>query len=124
MVLKTTRTVSQRISAPNIGPIAVLFAPWSSTLIAKSAYQGPDITLEPILLYLAYKHHFDVKTALLANTNTGGDNVHRGMVLGLLVGAASETVREDLTRGLTDYNALNKEIRIFSEIAISGQAIY
>ena len=78
----------------------------------------------PLLLYLAYKHHFDVKAALLANTNAGGDNVHRGMVLGLLVGAASETVNEDLKRGLTDYNELNKEIRIFSEIAMSGQAIY
>lgn len=78
----------------------------------------------PLLLYLAYKHHFDVKAALLANTNAGGDNVHRGMVLGLLVGAASETVNEDLKRGLTDYNELNKEIRIFSEIAMSNQAIY
>lgn len=78
----------------------------------------------PMLLYLAYKHQFDVKAALLANTNAGGDNVHRGMVLGLLVGAASETICEDLKRGLTDYNELNEEIRIFSEIAMSGQAIY
>lgn len=78
----------------------------------------------PMLLYLAYKHQFDVKAALLANTNAGGDNVHRGMALGLLVGAASETVNEDLKHGLTGYNELNKEISIFSEIVMSGQAIY
>ena len=44
----------------------------------------------PLLLYFAKAHNVDVESALLANANAGGDNVHRGMVLGILVGAASK----------------------------------
>lgn len=29
---------------------------------------------------------------VLANANSGGDNVHRGMILGLLAGAANEEI--------------------------------
>jgi len=36
----------------------------------------------PSILYLAYKYADDLQAALLANTNLGGDNVHRGAVLG------------------------------------------
>ena len=60
-----------------------------------------------MLFYLTYKRQFDVKAALLANTNAGGDNIHHGMTLGLLLGAASETINEDLKRGLNDYNEPN-----------------
>ena len=42
----------------------------------------------PLLLYFAKAYNVDIKSALLANANAGGDNVHRGMVLGLLLGAA------------------------------------
>lgn len=40
----------------------------------------------PAVLYLALKYHNDPKQALIANTNLGGDNVHRGAVLGFILG--------------------------------------
>ncbi|WP_336367477.1 ADP-ribosylglycohydrolase family protein [Marinobacter sp. C2H3] len=46
----------------------------------------------PVVLYLACKYHDDPWQALRANTNLGGDNVHRGMVLGTLLGLTSSEV--------------------------------
>jgi len=43
----------------------------------------------PSVLYLALKYHNRPERGLVANTNLGGDNVHRGAVLGALLGAAN-----------------------------------
>ena len=43
----------------------------------------------PSVLYLALKYHDQPEQGLIANTNLGGDNVHRGAVLGALLGAAN-----------------------------------
>ena len=42
----------------------------------------------PAVVYLALKYHDDPETALIVNTNLGGDNAARGSVLGALLGAA------------------------------------
>ena len=42
----------------------------------------------PAVLYLALKYHDDPETALVVNTNLGGDNAARGAVLGALLGAS------------------------------------
>lgn len=77
----------------------------------------------PLLLYLAKNHNLDVETTLLANANAGGDNVHRGMILGLIVGAASDELPEHLLHGLIAFEELQKEIEEFSDIALSGKGI-
>jgi len=41
----------------------------------------------PLTLYLAWKYQDDPEQALVVNTNLGGDNCHRGVVLGALLGA-------------------------------------
>lgn len=43
----------------------------------------------PSLLYLAWKYIDDPQQALLANANLGGDNCHRGAVLGIILGLAT-----------------------------------
>ncbi len=43
----------------------------------------------PATLYLALKYSEDIQSGLVANTNLGGDNCHRGAVLGALLGAAN-----------------------------------
>jgi ADP-ribosylglycohydrolase len=43
----------------------------------------------PAVFYLALKYARDPEAGLVANTNLGGDNVHRGAVLGALLGAAN-----------------------------------
>ena len=77
----------------------------------------------PLLLYFAKAHNVDVESALLANANAGGDNVHRGMVLGVLVGAANDDLPEHLGQGLIAFDELKTEIEAFSDIASSGNAI-
>lgn len=42
----------------------------------------------PASLYLAWKYGDDFEAGLVANTNVGGDNCHRGAVVGALLGAA------------------------------------
>ena len=74
----------------------------------------------PMMLYLAVRHKFDLETALLANANAGGDNVHRGMLLGLLVGAALDEVPVSLKTGLTDHAELAMEIDAFAELAVTS----
>lgn len=43
----------------------------------------------PAALYLAWKYAADFKAGVVANTMVGGDNCHRGAVVGSLLGAAS-----------------------------------
>ena len=45
----------------------------------------------PSVLYLLAKYENDAEQALIANTETGGDNCHRGAILGALLGAAGGT---------------------------------
>jgi hypothetical protein len=77
----------------------------------------------PLLLYFAQDHGVDVAATLLANANAGGDNVHRGMVLGLVVGAANDELPLHLKQGLIAFDELQDEIDAFGDIAVSGQAI-
>lgn len=67
----------------------------------------------PVLMYLLAKNKFDFKASILANANVGGDNVHRGIILGTLAGAANDKIDEDLKKGLVNYESLKKEIDDF-----------
>ena len=42
----------------------------------------------PAALYLAWKYHQDFSAGIIANAHCGGDNCHRGGVIGALLGAA------------------------------------
>lgn len=64
----------------------------------------------PSVLYLAYKYLDDPKTALLANTNLGGDNVHRGAVLGVIVSLACGKSVEEWFEQLLESEAITAEI--------------
>ena len=64
----------------------------------------------PGVLYLAYRYLEDPLSGLLANANLGGDNVHRGFVLGTILGAASGETLDELFKQLVDREALEKEL--------------
>ena len=64
----------------------------------------------PSLLYLAYKYRNDLKAALLANTNLGGENAHRGAVLGGIVSLSCDSTAPDWFERLVDYQAIQSEI--------------
>jgi ADP-ribosylglycohydrolase len=65
----------------------------------------------PGILYLLYKYRDQPEAALLANANLGGDNVHRGAVLGVLLGLIHGQTIEPW------YNALTAKQQIDQEIA-------
>ena len=64
----------------------------------------------PGILYLAYQYAEDPKAALLANTNLGGDNVHRGSVLGGILGLATGRTVDEFFNQLKDRRAIDEEI--------------
>lgn len=64
----------------------------------------------PCVLYLAYKYTEQPLAGLLANTNLGGDNVHRGTVLGALLGLCNHQSLNELFDELRDRDALEQEI--------------
>jgi ADP-ribosylglycohydrolase len=64
----------------------------------------------PIVLYLAYKYLNDPWQALKVNTSLGGDNVHRGNVLGVLLGLQSDIVVTHWFDQLLSYNVISQEI--------------
>ncbi|KAG2447158.1 hypothetical protein HYH02_007904 [Chlamydomonas schloesseri] len=66
----------------------------------------------PSLLYLSYKYADSFEKAVLANTNVGGENCHRGAALGAVMGAAAGESRipKRLIEGLHDSKAIKAEI--------------
>ncbi len=42
----------------------------------------------PASLYLTWKYHNDFSAGIIANAHVGGDNCHRGVVLGSILGLA------------------------------------
>jgi ADP-ribosylglycohydrolase len=88
---------------------------WFSLKKAKSWLQLPDATVIgqhlspacylkdalPATLYLAWKYAANLPEGLLANAQVGGDNCHRGALLGALLGAlCPQSVPEIWKNGL------------------------
>ncbi|MGI2143813.1 ADP-ribosylglycohydrolase family protein [Shewanella frigidimarina] len=71
----------------------------------------------PIVLYLACKYQDDPWQALRVNTNLGGDNVHRGIVLGTLLGLQSDTVATSWFEQLVDHKEIAVEIEALISVA-------
>lgn len=95
------------------GPDAVI-----RKLIGTACY--PEHGL-PLMLYILAETGGDFRSALLLNANAGGDNVGRAHPLGMILGAACDDIPHDLKTGLTEHQAIDAEIRAFSEIAAGGE---
>ena len=67
----------------------------------------------PGVLYLALKYMEDPRKALLVNANLGGDNVHRGIVLGALLGLVKPSDTIPFYDELTENEAITREIEMF-----------
>ena len=64
----------------------------------------------PSILYFAFRYGSHPVQALIANTNVGGDNVHRGFVLGTILGLINGRTPGSLFSQLHDTKALQQEI--------------
>ncbi|MBT8348728.1 MAG: ADP-ribosylglycohydrolase family protein [Sulfurovum sp.] len=64
----------------------------------------------PSVCYLASKYYEDPRNALLINTNLGGENAHRGSVLGTIIGLASNKFDVEFYTTLAEHDALDMQI--------------
>lgn len=64
----------------------------------------------PVVLYFAYKYRNEPWQGLLANTNVGGDNVHRGMVLGSILGTLSTSITDQWFEKLVAHKNISQEV--------------
>lgn len=64
----------------------------------------------PGVCYLAARHFTDSRRALMINTNLGGENAHRGSVLGTLVGLASGHSVSDFYKSLARHSQIDRDI--------------
>jgi ADP-ribosylglycohydrolase len=60
----------------------------------------------PASLFLAWKYSNNLESALIANTNLGGDNCHRGIVVGALSGASGAAIPERWAKNLVCHKQL------------------
>ena len=69
-------------------------------------------TLDSLSKYIPKR---DAWTGLVANANVGGENVHRGSIMGAVLGARAgyDRLPSQLVEGLYDKNDLKKEIDEF-----------
>ena len=76
----------------------------------------------PSVLYLAARYAHDFEAALIANTNAGGDNCHRGSVLGALLGAwlGFDAIPLRWRQGLLDGPTLTHEVEAFIQTFVSA----
>lgn len=76
------------------------------------------------MLHFAYKYGGDFEGCLLANANTGGENVARGQTLGALLGCTfgANRIPKHLKEGLVDSANIAKDIDAFVK-AISEPSI-
>ncbi|MGB7991727.1 MAG: ADP-ribosylglycohydrolase family protein [Candidatus Methylophosphatis roskildensis] len=82
------------------------------TLLSPACYIDHSF---PAVLYLAARYFDDFEAAQIANANAGGDNCHRGAVLGAILGAALGfgAIPERWIEGLRARAAIEAEIETF-----------
>ena len=73
----------------------------------------------PASLYLAWKHAHDFEGGVIANTNVGGENCHRGVVVGALLGGALGMGRipSRFVDGIQNAPALRRQIDALTALA-------
>jgi len=68
----------------------------------------------PSVCYLAAKYYATPAKALLINTNLGGENAHRGAVLGTMVGLVNAQFDATLFKQLLHRESIRQEVRLFT----------
>ena len=72
----------------------------------------------PASLYLAWKYAGDFEAGIIANANVGGDNCHRGAVVGALLGAgvAMDGIPSRFRHGLHNAPGLLRQINLLGRV--------
>lgn len=75
----------------------------------------------PLMLRIAHYNQGDLYRSLCDNASIGGDTVHRGMILGLLLGAATSHIDPALKKGLIHHDRIEEDINRFVDVITSGK---
>ena len=88
---------------------------WSDSEVVGAKFSSACYITDswPSVLYLVSKYLGDPKRALLVNANLGGDNVHRGAVLGTILGLVRPLEAVSFFNQLIENEALTREIEMF-----------
>lgn len=70
----------------------------------------------PAVCYLSAKYYATPGKAMLINTNLGGENAHRGSVLGTLVGLTNANIDKPLYDQLKQKEAISTEVHKFVDM--------
>lgn len=76
----------------------------------------------PSVLYLAAAHLGDFEAAVLANTNLGGENAHRGSALGAVMGASAFRRRASLEQQRALLGSSSLISRLTRALAVVGES--
>lgn len=111
-------TLAERLGFPAAAVIAQVERKRGSDLDVIGGRLSPACYIDqsfPAVLYLAARYPDDFEAALIANTNAGGDNCHRGAVLGAILGAAlgDGAIPKRWIDGLRARAELEEEIETF-----------
>ena len=111
-------TLAERLGFPAAAVIAQVERERGSDLDVIGGRLSPACYIDqsfPAVLYLAARYPDDFEAALIANANAGGDNCHRGAVLGAILGAAlgDGAIPERWIHGLRARAELEEEIETF-----------
>ncbi|MYL25824.1 ADP-ribosylglycohydrolase family protein [Halomonas sp. 22501_18_FS] len=74
----------------------------------------------PLILWIVRIHGGNLHESLCTSAMIGGDTVHRGMSLGMLLGAI-QPVDGSLRKGLVHHESIKADIKGFVDMALSGQ---
>jgi hypothetical protein len=74
----------------------------------------------PAALYFALKYSGDYERAVVANANVGGDSAARGVVIGMLLGAADGWYLPPTHRWVTGLNVMHEAEVLMKEVAAGG----
>jgi ADP-ribosylglycohydrolase len=112
------RTLAKQLGFPVAAVIAQVEREGGSDLDVIGGRLSPACYIDqsfPAVLYLAARYPDDFEAALIANANAGGDNCHRGAVLGAILGAAlgDGAIPERWIDGLGARAELEQEIETF-----------
>ena len=107
---RSARLDLEKLMRKSLGDSQVIGRTYSSACYISGSWPG--------VLYLAFKYRHSVMAGLVANTNLGGDNVHRGAVLGVLLSLATGSSDLDKFARLHDAVLIQQEIENLVNVSV------
>jgi len=118
MIYKAGRSLPgvniEKLTVNAISDLQVIGGKYSSACYITDSWPG--------VLYLAAKYPTDIPTALEANALVGGDNAHRGAILGCILGLMNAQTNDSLFNQLLHSDAISTEVDQLLDLTLDTPA--